>query len=257
MAAPMTSMPRAGLRKFVTGRRARVMLAVVACTLTVGAVPACGGQQARPATGASATASTTPANAAADEAKARTLLLRSSDFPAGWKSRPGRSAPEEPGREVASCLGRPDPGTYTTARIDSPFFSLGDADAGSGAQLVRTVEDFRADMAAYSGPKYIPCAKSTLTGSFRRHIRSRGGSLRSFSVEPLQIHRYGQISVGYRLTATVRAPWGERLTIYTDAVLLGKERIELWATFVNVDRPFDPALERALVAKLGSRLDAT
>src|SRR5262249_23374133 len=144
--APMTSVPRAGPRKLVTDRRARFMLAVLACALTVGAVPACGGQKARPAAGASA-ASTTPVDGAADKAKARTLLLRSSDFPAGWKSRPGRSAPKEPGQELASCLGRPDPAGYTTAGIDSPGFSLGDAEAGSGALLVRTVEDFRADMA--------------------------------------------------------------------------------------------------------------
>jgi len=232
------------------------MLAVLACALTVGAVPACGGQQARPATGASAAASTTPGNAAADEAKARTLLLRSSDFPAGWKSRAGRSTPEEPRQELASCLGRPVPDTYTTAGMDSPGFSLGDAVARSRAQLVRTVEDFRADMAAYGGPKLRPCVKRGLVDSSRRQERPQGGSLRSLSVEPLQAPRYGQISVGYRVTAKVRAPEGQRLTFYADYILLGKERIELWAVFVNVDQPFDPALESALVAKLGSRLDA-
>jgi len=238
MAAPMTSVPRADPRKFVTCRRARFMLAVLACTLTVGAVPACGGgQKARSTTGASATASTTRVNVAADEAKARTLLLRSSDFPAGWKSRTGRSTPKEPREEVASCLARPVPDTYTTAGIDSPRFSLGNADTGSRAQLVRTVEDFRADMAAYSGPKFIPCLKSTLVDSFRRGLRPHGGSLESLSVEPLQVPRYGQISVGSRLTAKVRAQ-GQRLTIYTDYILLGKERIELWATFFNVDQPF-------------------
>ena len=256
MAAPMTCMPREGLRKFVTGRRARFMLAVLACTLTVGAVPACGGgQKARSTTGASATASTTPVNVAADEAKARTLLLRSSDFPAGWKSRAGRSTPEDPRQQFASCLGRPSPASYTTAGIDSPGFSLGTADARSRAQFVRTVEDFRADTAAYSGPKFIPCVKSGLVDSFRRQLRPQGGSLQSLSVKPLQAPRYGQISVGFRLTARVRAQ-GQLLTIYTDYILLGKERIELWAAFFSVDQPFDPALERTLLAKLGSRLDA-
>ncbi|HEY5985628.1 MAG TPA: hypothetical protein VIV12_04485 [Streptosporangiaceae bacterium] len=196
-------------------------------------------------------------NVAADEAKARTLLLRSSDFPADWKSRAGRSAPEEPRQELASCLGRPVPDTYTTARIGSPLFSLGTAEAGSSAQLVRTIEDFRADMAAYSGPTFIPCIKSTLVDSFRRQVEPQGGSLQSLTVEPLQAPRYGQISVGFRVTAKARAPQGQRLTVYTDYILLGKERIELWATFFNVDQPFEPALESTLVAKLGSRLKAT
>jgi hypothetical protein len=98
-------------------------------------------------------------NVAADETKARTLLLESSDFPAGWTATPAQSKSEErtTDEELAACLGLPSPATHTTADIDSPDFSMGNAGASSRSQLVRTVEDFRADVAAAGGPRFIPC----------------------------------------------------------------------------------------------------
>jgi hypothetical protein len=41
-----------------------------------------------------------------------------------------------------------------------------------------------------------------------------------------------------------------------DEVLLGKGRIELTASFSNFGRPFGPALQQALLAKLAARLEA-
>ncbi len=258
----MAPMLTAHLPKFVMRGRARLILTVLLCTLAAGAVPACGGdQKAPPATGTPATTSTTPVksttpvNVAADKAKARTLLLRPSDLPATWKAMPAQRTSEDKTDELAACLGRPSPATYTTADIDSPDFSLGNAEASSRAELVRTVEDFRADVAAASGPKFIPCVKSTATASFRRQLQAQGVSLQSLSVERLQVARYGQFSMGLRMTMKVMAQ-GQHAIIYIDSILLGKERIELSTSFSKVDRPFDPALESALLAKLGGRLEA-
>lgn len=259
----------AQLRTFFVPGRVRLIPAILVCALSVGAVPACGGQDTPPATGTPATTSTTPGasttpvtsttpvNVAADKAKARTLLLKPSDLPATWKATPDQRTAEDKALDeaLAACLGRPSPATYNTADIDSPDFTLGNAEASSQTQIVRTIEDFKADVAAAGGPKYLPCAKGILTQAVRRQLQAQGASLQSLSVEPLRVPRYGQFSMGIRTTVKYMIQ-GQAGSTLIDTILLGKDRIELSISLSNADRPFDPALASALVAKLGSRLDA-
>jgi len=259
----MKRLHTAELRTFFMPGRVRFIPAMLLCALTVGAVPACGGEDTPPATGTPATASptsvtsTTPVNVAADKAKARTLLLKPSDLPATWKATPYQRTNEDKAADeaLAACLGRPSPATYTTADIDSPDFTLGNAEASSQAQIVRTTEDFKADVAAAGGPKFLPCAKSILTQAVRSQLQAQGASLRSVSVEPLRVPRYGQFSMGTRTTVKYMVQ-GQPGSTLIDTILLGKDRIELSITLSNADGLFDPALASALVAKLGNRLDA-
>jgi len=131
---------------------------------------------------------------------------------------------------------------------------MGNAEVSSQAQLVRTVEDFNADVAAVRGPKYAPCVRSGLTKFLPRQLPA-GASLQSVAVVRLPVARYGEFSTGFRATIKLLLQ-GQPASVYQDAVLLGKGRVELTASFSNLGRPFDPALEQALVAKLSARLEA-
>jgi hypothetical protein len=192
-------------------------------------------------------------SAAADKATARTLLLRSSDLPDGWRATPYRKGLDEKlaDDKLAACTGRPKPDTYATADIYSPVFVMGNAEASSEALLVRTVEDFQADATAVAGPKFFRCVKDILSKFIFR--QSQGVSVKSIVIEPIQVARYGEFSMGFRTTVKATSQ-GRSRTFYLDTVLLGKGRIELSASFSNVGRPFDPTLRRALLAKLGARL---
>jgi hypothetical protein len=200
------------------------------------------------------TTTTTGVGAAADKATARVLILRSADLPDGWRATPTRERLEDKiaEDELAACAGRPKPDSYTTARVSSPDFSMGDAAVSSEAEVVRTVTDFKADVAAITGSGFVPCLKDGFSKFLRR---LPGVSVKSVAVEPLQVARYGDFSTGFRVTLRMTIQ-GRPLRQFSDEVLLGKGRIQLTASFSSTGRPFDPALRRALVAKLGARLEA-
>jgi hypothetical protein len=233
----------------------RRSLAVLAVAL---ALVGCGKKTSTSSAGgpSSQTATTEVVNVAADQAKARTLLLESSDLPAGWKATPHQKDPSQKAfdDELAACVGRPSPDTYTTADIDSPDFSMDNAGASSSATLVRTVEDFKADVAAASGPKYGSCVKRGLAKLLPGQLPA-GASVQSVAVEPLPVASYGEFSQGFRATTKLKVQ-GQPVSTYEDSVLLGKGRIELSASFSNTGQPFDPALKQALLAKLAARLEA-
>jgi hypothetical protein len=218
-----------------------------------------GGDEYQPAATAptvdAAATTTTAVNVAADRAGAATLLLKPSDLP-GWKATPDQKDPADKAfdDQLAACVGRPSPSTYTTASADSPNFTMGNAEVSSQAQLVRTVEDFKADVAAVRGPKYAPCVRNGLA-KFLPGQLPPGASLQSIAVKPLPIAGYGEFSARFRATITLLIQ-GQPVSVYQDAILLGKGRVELTASFSNMGQPFDPALAQALVTKLSTRLEA-
>jgi hypothetical protein len=237
--------------------RRLILLAAAALTLT-----ACGSgadtetAATEPtATTAAVTTTTTPAvDVAADKAKARALVLTRSDMPAGWKATPHQDDPSDKkfDDQLASCLGRPSPSTYLTARANSPDFASGDAEVSSDALLVETVEDYNADVEAAKGPKYMPCVKRVVTSVLRQVA---GDSVQSITVARLPVQSDAEFSAGFRATAKLLVQ-GQTVTVYQDGILLGKERIELSASFSDVQKPPDADLEKVVVSKLDAKLAA-
>lgn len=238
------------------------MRVVVALVVSALVLTACGGGDETPSAATDSTTTEAPAtttaavDVAVDKAEARKLLLRSSDLPAGWKAAPTQrdSVDKALDDQVAACAGRPRPASRITARADSQTFTMDYAEAGSQAELVRTVEDFKADVAATKGPKYAPCVRRALIKFLPQQLPP-GASVQSVVVERLPVAHYGEFSAGFRATVKLLVQ-GQPARVYQDAVLLGKGRVELSAGFSNVQEPFDPALEQELVAKLASRLEA-
>jgi hypothetical protein len=237
--------------------RTKVMLSasvllLAACGGGTKQQPAAGGATTTTAASTTTTAATTTTavSVAADKATARALLLRLSDLPDGWRATQHRQDVSDKAinEQLAACVGRPSPETYTTVDLFSPDFSMGNASVSSEAELVKTADDFKADAAAVRGPRFAPCVKRILA-----KFPPQGASVRSIGIQPLPVASYGQFSIRYRATTTLTGQ-GQTLVIYDDEVFLGKGRIELTASFSDVGRPFDPGLRRALLAKLGVRL---
>jgi hypothetical protein len=219
----------------------------------------CGGDDETPpvatAPATTVAAGTTSVDAAADKAKATTLVLTSTDLP-GWTAKPAQNDPADKAfdDQLAACVGRPSPSTYTTARAASSSFSMGPAEVSSDVDIVRAVEDFNADVAAVRGPKYAPCVRNGLTKLLQRQLPP-GTAVQAATVTRLPIGGFGVFSARFRATIKLLIQ-GQPAVVYQDAILLGKGRVELSASFTNLGRPFNPALEQALVAKLGARLQA-
>jgi hypothetical protein len=134
-----------------------------------------------------------------------------------------------------------------------PLFSKENALAGSNAQIVETAEDFAADFAIVAARRMCHAWSAGLRKLLPMQLPD--ASLRSLATKPLRVANYGEFSMGWRTTATLVIQ-GQSVIIYLDNIGLGKGRIELTATFSNLDRPFDLTLRRALVAVLGARLEA-
>jgi hypothetical protein len=226
----------------------QVALLIVALA---GALTACQGAEQKATRQASTTAppsasAPAPINTAGDRAMARKLILTKADLPAGWKPAKDELAPISLG-EISGL-------SHTfTAMAAGKGFEKGTQVVASGAEIVRTGEDLAEDAVLLRSPEF----RRTLKTEFEKAMAGDpGGSHGPMTVTPLQIAKYGQYSIGYR-AATKITMEGFGIKVYMDLVWLAAGRSEVTAMFVGADGPFDPALQKQLIAKLGTRLAAT
>ncbi|HEU5157406.1 MAG TPA: hypothetical protein VFU43_10450 [Streptosporangiaceae bacterium] len=212
-----------------------------------GALAACQGQDqkaTRPPATAAPPGSSAPVSTGDDRATAQRLVLTKADFPAGWK----------PVRFGGAPISLEDVSGTThafTAKVTGKAFGKGSQVAGSGASIVRPGEDLALDAAAFRSPEFTRTLKNELGKAI---IEGNPGAGRgAVTVKKLPIAEYGQYSIGYRITAKMTMR-GIGIAVYEDWVWLASGRMEVGASFANVDRPFDPALQRKLIAALGTRL---
>ena len=254
-----------------------------AALIVLGSVTACGGGGGKKATmkqSVSATTSTapeststTPANAAgtsrtssasgsaststresdaAAKAKAQKVLLVQGDFPAGWKGsvheRTAQDKQDE--KDFAACVGGVDEAAYA-ADEDGLSFENGNSTVDSSVAVVRTDADYRKDASALQGPQFEPCLKQQLT----KVVEREGASVKQISTARFAVEPHGTLAIGMRATITASGPGGE-VTLYSDSVFYGKQRVELTVSFTSINSKFDPTLEANLTSIAGKRLDA-
>ena len=190
----------------------------------------------------------------ADEGRARTIVLQQADMPPGWRGSAHNEDPRERdrARELARCLGRPDPEGARSAIAYGADLSMGQMQVSSIATVVATVDDARADLAAVRGPKYGEC----VVVAFRDSLRQQAGDARVDDVasEPLSVEDFGDGSVGVRLTASLVYP-DRTDRLFADLVYISKERATVSATFFSFHQPFPPTLQQSLVARMGNRIE--
>jgi hypothetical protein len=215
-----------------------------------GALTACQGGEHKAARQAAKTAppsaSSTPTSTAGDRATAQKLLLTKSDLPAGWKIAKDDLAP-------ISLEGMSGSPLTFTATVPGKGFEKGTQAVASGAQIVRPGDD----LAEYAAFLRTPEFRRTLKHEFGKAMAegNPGGGRGPVSVKPLQIGKYGQYSIGYR-AATKITTQGFGIRVYMDMVWLAAGRSTVAVSFAGADGPFDPALQKELIAKLGTRLAA-
>ncbi len=190
---------------------------------------------------------------ASDSATAHTIVLEQADLPAPWKGAAHSADPgeEERARQIATCLGRPDPATTRSAIAYGPDMTLDQAQVSSIATVLDTADDARADLAATRGPGYGDCVLASLKADLQR--QAPGATVADMAAAPLDVEAFGDASVGVRLTASVvYSDHTDRL--FVDLVYITKDRSTVSLTFFSFNQPFAPTLEQSLVSRVGHRI---
>jgi hypothetical protein len=226
----------------------RSALAALVIVLAL-AVCACGGNK-KPGTAGMDTS-------AADRAKAQQLVLNASDMPPGWTGVPPSPDPEGDvqSKALAACAGAVDPSVATSAEVEGQSFSKDTADVSSDVTIVKTTQHAQTDLAAITGPAFESCAEDAASDLLKAQFERSGATLESFSFDPISTERYGDATNAFRLATTV-ATGDQRATLYVDLIFILKGRAEVTVSFTNVGKPFDEALKRSLLAKMGAKLAA-
>jgi hypothetical protein len=236
---------------------------VAVSVLVLALAGACGGdKKSDTATTASSLTSTTltsttaaPA-AQASNATLDRLVLVSADFPPGWTSTPGDSSKTEDDKateeELNKCTGTSGTDAEAASKSGDDFAQGENLQAGSEASLVKDETTYKNDLAALrNDSKVSSCVKEAFTNEFRKQFPGES----SVDMTDLSMPRHGDVTLAKRLTVSGTTQ-GQTITVYVDVVLMGKNRYELTQTFFGIGSPFDASLEKALVDKVGERLDA-
>jgi hypothetical protein len=226
-----------------------VALLIIALT---GALTACQGGdqkttgQATTAAPPPRTSAPAPASAVDDQTAVRRLVLTKADLPAGWKI----DASEDTSLPSGDITGTSH---KDAAEATGKSFEKGSLAVGSSAEIVKPDDDLTMDAAMLGSSGFARTLKSEFGKAMAEG--NTGATTSSASVKPLQIAKYGQYSIGYRVTSKITSE-GIGIKVYMDWVWLANERSSVEVSFGSAGAPFDPALQKKLIAQLGSRLMA-
>ncbi|MCU1450233.1 MAG: hypothetical protein JWP02_2403 [Acidimicrobiales bacterium] len=228
------------------------------CVLFVLGLAACGGGKSSTSTddtSATSTAPSTAASPATDTDLAKKLVFVQGDFPPGWTGKPAdqTQTPDDKAtsKELSDCVGTSGE-AQQSARWKGDDFSMGQTQVGSEATVVKDEATYRKDVEAIKGSKLQTCVKDTFDKELTKQL---GSAPTSLDVTPLDVPKHGDLTTALRMKVGASVQ-GVSLDLYLDVVLMGKRRAETTATFLNLGQPFDPALQKTLVDKLGARVDA-
>jgi large exoprotein involved in heme utilization and adhesion len=184
-------------------------------------------------------------------------VLVQSDFPAGWTGKaPTPDTPEDKANaaEFSACMGMSGDDAHS-ADVKGDEFGMGSpgTQASSQAVIIKGEASYRQDVAALKGNKLQPCLQTLLTKALTKVV---GTAPTNIQVTPLIVPTFGDVTTGLRMSASLSVQ-GQNLTVVVDALLIGKNKAEVTGTFTNIGQPFDLALEKTLIDKLGAKTNAS
>ena len=182
----------------------------------------------------------------ADQARARAVSLRLSDFGAGWKQGPPSKKDESNPR--CSTYNPDQSDLIETGTYDSPDFSRPDGTSvSSSSGVFRTAAMAKKGYARVVVPQLPKCFAEL----FKKGI-TKPNSATVFFAGALDFPSYGDRSNAYRIRASVKTPTAT-VPATIDIVVFNRGRIDVAIIFVAISQPLPAALEQSVVAKLAAR----
>jgi hypothetical protein len=161
---------------------------------------------------------------AADQAKARTLLLRKTDFVAGWKKEPATKSAD--GESDFSCPGyNPDQSDLVlTGEAEADFEGpQGFPSVSSVANIYRTRREATTAWARGDRPQLVPCVAS----AFEKELEEDGSKVTFTRKGKIAFPRYAPRTSAYRFSFNVTMTQGGKpltLPMTMHFVILGHGR---------------------------------
>jgi hypothetical protein len=185
----------------------------------------------------------------ADEAAARSIVLRRADLGAGFVPRPAGPDDLPPG---VRCGALDESDLTIGGDASSPDFRLDAPGAlltvGSTVQVYKTVRDANASWARGQRP-----AATTCLADIVRKSGGAGQRVTVVSAKRIAFPRLSPKTTAFRIVANVRSG-GASVKVYFDAVLLQQGRIQAGVVFTSAVQPIGLADRAALAGVVAARL---
>lgn len=185
----------------------------------------------------------------ADQAKARSVVLRAADLGTGFVARP--SGPDElpPG---VRCGPLSESDLTISGDAQSPDFGLDRPGVlltiGSTAQVYRTLRDANASWARALKPAAVTCLSDIV-----RKSATPGQRVEVVSAKRIAFPRLAERTTAFRIVARVRSgsTW---VKVYFDAILLQQGRIQAGVVFTSAVQPVGSTDQGALAGVVAARI---
>jgi hypothetical protein len=226
-------------------RRVR-LAALVAVVAALTTLASCGGGNGG--------SGNTKADPAADKTTAEKIVLKQSDFPSGWTSKPHQTAADDTATKARfdACIGAPDPRTQQTADAHSPDFIQGQVNSTSSEALMVNNESVAADvLAALQGPKTVDCVKTLVQEAAQKQLPG-GAPAANVAAEQLKFPTLKDGTAAVRTSFTFETG-GVNVLIYADIVYFKSGRALVSLSTVNAGTPMDSKVEESLAQKMAAR----
>ncbi|HEY7732892.1 MAG TPA: hypothetical protein VH950_18590 [Gaiellaceae bacterium] len=184
---------------------------------------------------------------AADQAKARSMLLRASDLTDGFASKPSSTSGGGPG-----CAALDESDLTLTGDASSPDFTrsgAGYVSVGSSAQLYRSVTDANASWRRGTSARALSC----IAGYFRKLARKDAAGMRFVSVRRLDFPAVAPLTARFRVVFSAPAAGGS-LRVYFEVVVLQRGRAQVSLLFGSAAAPVPQRDQVALAGVVSARM---
>ena len=232
------------------------------------AIAGCGGSSSGGSSHGQANVSSdtrTAAQLSADRRLAHRALLRLSDFPDGWTSKPSSKDNNDDrfGKELAKCLGVPNSllGSDTNDSVDSPDFDSPDNQEVSSSVIVGPSADEAETMfSLLEKSNAAHCFRVALNDEL--HYSMTHGSdapkdvqLGQLTFSNVNLPQFADESVAYRAAVPVTAR-GLNVEVDVDLIFMRHGRAATFVSFLDVFSPFPVAQEKHYARIAADRLSA-
>lgn len=180
----------------------------------------------------------------ADQARARAMLLKRSDFTAGFRQDAPSNEPD-PHIDCARSVSEAD--LIQTADVEGPGFTRGAVSVSSAAQLYESVADASASWRRSTSAAGIKC----LTNLARREFTQ--GGIRFVSLRTIAFPRVAQRTIAFRIVLSAKVQQ-TTVKLYADFVVLMHSRAHAQVFAASPAVPFPRADLVALTRVVSGRM---
>lgn len=192
-----------------------------------------------------------------DETIAGRVTLTQGDLDESWTSHAPK--PENAGvtagdKQLATCLGRPDPRINETANVQGYAFVRVDDAITSSVQLLRSKDEAALNLQALQSARMIDCLKPLAETDIRKqfgHLLGNGATFQT-SVSPIADIEAGNTAFGWRVTIDMTIS-GQTTRLYGDLVGFQYDRLHGTIYFSFAERPPALDLQNELLASMRQR----